>query len=98
MSSVYRFRFDDRVPGRSIEDSLFWATFHAESVFGKPRVRLEASLLVDKAKRICIIDRSTEIGQHIAQVFTSLITREFGEESFSVERVSKEELKPDGTR
>lgn len=91
MNGVYRFEFAGKVPSKEIEESLFWAVFNAESVFGKPRVRLDASFLFDREKRVCVIDKATEVGQHIAQVFTSLITREFGEDSFKVERLPPKE-------
>lgn len=87
MDGVYRFQFKDDVAAQEIEDALSWAAFNAESVFGKPRVRLDASFLFDREKRVCVIDKTTEVGRHIAQVFTSLITREFGEEAFKVERL-----------
>lgn len=91
MSSVYRFKFNVDVPAKEIEDHLFWAAFNAESVFGKPRVRLDASFLFDPLKKVCVIDKTTEVGQHIAQVFISLITRAFGDESFKVERLPPKE-------
>lgn len=91
MSEVYRFQFKDDVPPKEIEETLFWAVFNAESVFGKPRVRLDASFLFDREKKVCVIDKTTEVGRHIAQVFTSLMTREFGEESFKVERLPPKE-------
>ena len=94
MNGVYRFEFAGKAPAKKIEESLFWAVFNAESVFGKPRVRLDASFLFDREKRVCVIDKATEVGQPIAQVFTSLVTREFGEASFKVERLpSKEKIR-----
>ncbi len=91
MDGVYRFQFKHDVPSKDIEEHLFWAVFNAESVFGKPNVRLDASFLFEKEKKVCVIDKSTEVGQHIARVFTSLVTREFGEESFTVERLPPKE-------
>ena len=88
---LYRFTFQQNIQPEAIEETLFWAVFNAESVFGKPRVRLDASFLFDREKKVCVIDKTTEVGQHIAQVFTSLITREFGEEAFKVERLPSKE-------
>ena len=87
IDKVYRFEFQQDVPGKAIEEHLYWSVFNAESVFGKPKVRLDASFYFDQEKKVCVIDKTTEVGRHIAQVFTSLITREFGEESFKVERL-----------
>ena len=95
MDGVYKFSFNENVPGKEVEENLFWAVFNAESVFGKPKVRLDASFLFDRQKKVCVIDKTTEVGQHIAQIFTSLMTREFGEEAFKVERVAQKEKKTD---
>lgn len=91
MNAVYRFKFKGSISAKAIEEALFWAVFNAESVFGKPKVRLDASFLFDKEKHVCVVDKTTEVGQHIAQIFTSLIAREFGEDAFKVERLSPEE-------
>ncbi|OGR89737.1 MAG: hypothetical protein A2992_06475 [Elusimicrobia bacterium RIFCSPLOWO2_01_FULL_59_12] len=96
MDGVYRFSFKDDILAREIEDSLFWAVFNAESVFGKAKVRLDASFYFDRRKKVCVIDKATEVGQHIAQLFTSLATRKFGEEGFKVERVEEKEPEDHG--
>ncbi len=96
MEGVYKFRFKENVPSKDVEENLFWAVFNTESIFGKPRVRLDASFIFDRDKKVCVIDKGTEVGQHIAQVFMSLITREFGEQAFKVERLAtKEKLNHD---
>lgn len=91
MSEIYRFKFKDGVPPKEIEETLFWAVFNAESVFGKPKVRLDASFYFERDKNVCVIDKSTDVGEHIAKVFTSMISLEFGEESFQVERLPPKE-------
>ena len=91
MAKTYRFCFQKRISNKAIEENLFWAVFNAESLYGKPKVRLDASFLFDREKKICVIDKTTEIGQHIAQIFTSLVTREFGEDAFKVERMPTKE-------
>jgi hypothetical protein len=91
MNAVYRFQFKETIPAKVIEETLFWAVFNAESVFGKPKVRLDASFLFDREKKVCVIDKTTDVGQHIAQIFTSLVTREFGEDAFKVERLATKE-------
>jgi len=87
MDKVYRFEFQQDVPPKEVEENLFWAVFNAESVFGKTKVRLDASFLFDRDKNVCVIDKTTDVGQHIAQVFAALITHVFGEEAFKVARV-----------
>lgn len=93
---VYRFKFKENIPVKEIEDSLFWAVFNAESLYGKTKVRLDASFLFDRERSVCVIDKSTEVGQHIAQIFTSLISHEFGEDAFKVERLPTKEKTENG--
>ena len=89
MDGAYRFQFKDDVLAREIEDALFWAVFNAESVFGKAKVRLDASFYLDRRKKVCVIQRGTEVGEHIAKLLTSLAGKKFGEEAFKVERVDE---------
>lgn len=96
MDAVYRFEFKDGVPVKEIEETLCWAVLNAESIYGKPKVRLDGSFHFDKEKRVCVIDKTTEVGQHIAQIFTSCISRAFGEEAFKVARLRKKKQFADG--
>jgi hypothetical protein len=72
-----------------IESHLSWVIFNAECTFGKSKVRIEASYFIPDDKPECIIDVSTEVGEHIAKLFTGIMIREFGEEGFAVERITK---------
>ena len=91
MPEVYRFEFKHDVPAREIEDALFWAVFNTESVFGKAKVRLDGNFEFDHRKKICEITTGTEVGEHIAKMFTTLAGTKFGESAFHVERVDKKE-------
>jgi len=84
---LYRYNFDSKVPIRDVEESLLLAVLAAESLHGRSLVRLDASFCLDSQKRSCIVDAATEVGRAIARIFTGFLTREFGEESFKVERV-----------
>lgn len=91
MNELYRFQFRDNIPAKDIEETLFWSVFDTESLFGRPKVRLDASFYFDREKKVCVIDKATEVGQHIAQIFTSHISREFGDDAFKVERIDRDE-------
>ena len=88
-NKIYRYRFSSDIPFEEIEESLMLAAMAAEGLFGRSQVRLEASFCMDREKRSCVVDASTEIGRHIARIFTNFLTQEFGEESFRVERAEK---------
>ncbi|MFQ5870169.1 MAG: hypothetical protein ACE5JC_09730 [Candidatus Zixiibacteriota bacterium] len=91
MPTVCKFKFPNGLNGETIETQLALAIISAECAFGQPRVRISAGYLISKEKLEVAIDVSSEVGEHIAQVFTGLMTRQLGEEQFSVERVGGKE-------
>ena len=84
---VYRFQFDERIPLEEAEMTLHLATFAAEGLFGRARVRLETSYFLDGPRRTISVDGTTEVGAAVVRIFTGLVIREFGEEAFEVCRV-----------
>ncbi len=92
-NGVYKFIFRESTPVKEIEECLFWSAFNTESIFGKARFRLDSSFCFDRHQRIVIIDKSTDVGKHLAQLFTATVSREFGEEGFRVERLLTKAMK-----
>lgn len=88
MAAVCRFKFPEGIDGETIEGHLALAIIAAECAFGKPRVRISAAYCLSEEKSQLAIDVSTEVGEHIAQVFTGLVIRELGEECFTVDRMT----------
>ena len=88
MKAVCRFKFSMETKREFIEASIASAIFNAECVFGKPRVRVSgvAYYLAEDSPQ-CIIDVSTDVGEHVAQVFTGIMINTLGEEKFQVHRV-----------
>ena len=86
---IYRYRFSEGVPLGDVGDSLFLAVMAVESLHGRSLVRLDAAFCLDEKKRSCVVDAATAVGRDIAKVFTGFLTREFGEEAFKVERLSR---------
>ena len=79
-----------------IETQLAFAVIAAECAFGQSRVRICAAYCVsptskkaEKKKPQIAIDVSTDVGEHIAQVFTGLMIRQLGEDKFTVVRVTR---------
>lgn len=85
---VYRYSFDEKTSLPEVRDSLMLAVLSAEGIHGRARVRLDAAFYLDEKKRACVVDAATPVGQTIAQIFTGLLTREFGEDAFTVERLT----------
>jgi hypothetical protein len=84
---VFRFRFVADVPLDEAEMSLQLATFAVEGLFGPARVRLDVGYHLDAPRNAILVDGTTEVGATVVRVFTGLLLREFGEDSFKVERV-----------
>jgi hypothetical protein len=84
---IYRFKFDERVPLMEVRYSVVLAALAAEGVHGRAQVLLDAGHFIEEKTRVCIVDATTPVGRTIAQIFTGLVTREFGEEAFTVEQV-----------
>ncbi len=89
---IYRYSFSAGVSLRDVEESLLLAVLATESLHGRSLVRLDASFCLDEKKQSCVVDAGTEVGRYIARIFTGFLTREFGEEAFTVERKSKIEI------
>jgi hypothetical protein len=91
MKTLCNIKFREHIKHQFIEESIAQAIFNAECVFGKPRVRVSgvAYYIPDDGSR-CLIDVSTEVGEHIAQVFTGIMINTLGEEKFNVRRFERE--------
>ena len=91
---VFRFSFSSEVPIDEAEMTLQLATFATEGLFGAARVRLHFGYHIDLNRRVIIADGSNEVGATVVQIFTGLLLREFGDDSFRVERVDSKPTPP----
>ena len=97
MAAVCRFEFPKGCDRKDIEAQLALAIITAESTFGQPKVRMSAGYCLspvsvtagEHEKPQVAIDVSTDVGEHIAQVFTGLMIRQLGEEGFTVDRLAE---------
>ncbi len=74
-NGVYKFTFRENIPIKEIEECLFWSGFNTESIFGKARFRLDGSFHFDRPRKFVVIDKSTDVGRHLAQIFISVAKR-----------------------
>jgi hypothetical protein len=89
MPDACRFRFQKGPSRESIEAQLAIAIRATESVYGGPRVRMGVGYLFSEDGRELAIDVSTEVGDHVARIFTGLLTWQLGEEHFTVDRTAR---------
>jgi len=85
-SNAYRYEFRRGVSLNDVEESLMLAVLAVECLHGRSRLRLDAAFRLDKENRCCVVDARSEVGRGIARIFTGFLTREFGEEAFTVKR------------
>lgn len=88
MTEICKFKFKEGVTKEFIEAQMALAIITGECAFGQARVRLHASYAAVDGR--AVIDVSSDVGEHIAQVFTGLMIRKVGEENFTVETIGKE--------
>jgi hypothetical protein len=86
-TDIYRYKFNDRIPVTEVRYSILLAALAAEGVHGQAQVLLDAGYFIDEKTHACVVDATTPVGRTISQIFTRFLTREFGEDGFSVERV-----------
>ena len=87
MPEVCKFRFQKGSGMETIETHLALAIRATESVYGGSRVRMAVGYLFSENGRELAIDVSTEVGEHMARVFTGLLTWQLGEDQFTVNRM-----------
>jgi hypothetical protein len=87
-SHIYRYRFIDSLDLTEVRTTLTLALLATESLHGESRVRLESRYEFDNDDRICRIDASNEVGRDLNRLLLGFISREFGRDSFSVERLT----------
>ena len=88
MSQVLEFKFRE-ADRETVEADVALAIFAAECVYGRPRVRMEASYLVDEGGTACVLDISGEAGEAVARVFAGLSAARFGDQAYSVRRLAQ---------
>jgi hypothetical protein len=85
---LYRYNFNSVVPLEDIEASLLLAILATESLHGEAQVRLDAAHFFDADQHACVIDAGTPVGRDVNRLFVGFLRREFGEDAFTVERVT----------
>jgi len=92
-ANLCKFVFEDGVSKQFVDDSIACVILTTEFAFGKARTRVHAAYATAENPTRCLIDISSEIGQHIAELFTDLMIKLAGESSFEVYKVDRWELK-----
>lgn len=92
MEPVYRFEFGKATPRGRIDRIFDRAFKRAQRKFRAARVRLDGKMYRHPAEKVYVVSGTTEVGQFIAEIFTDLVTKAFGERAFRVDRVEREKI------
>lgn len=84
--SVYRLAFTIPVDMETVEETLLLAVLAVGCLHGESAVRLDAGYAIDKAYCVVVIDAASLIGRAVSRVFIGFCAREFGDDTFRVER------------
>lgn len=87
-SDVYRYEFAQAVEIEEVEATLVLAVAAAENLHGAAQVRLDAEFAFDPVLRVGVVNAATPVGRDLNKLFAGFLAREFGPDSFRVERVS----------
>jgi hypothetical protein len=68
--------------------TLHVAITAVEGLYGQARVRMDVAYRVKEQERVILVDASSTAGGSLAEVFTSLAIREFGEDAVAVRRAT----------
>jgi len=96
MREICRYEFADGVDLEAIEDTLLISILAAEGLHGRAQIRLNVSYWFERDRRSCLIDATSVVGRDVCCIFTALAIREFGDDSFSVRRITDVAAKPTG--
>ena len=80
----YTYAFGSTVSMDEVEDSLMIAAMAVEGLHGRSCLRLETDFALDRSRRECWIQATTEVGRDLARVFTSLLSMQVGEKAFDL--------------
>lgn len=81
----YTFELRPGVPLRDAEVTLRLALLAAEGLHGQAAVRLAAAHQVDPRRRVVEVDAYGPIGDGVVRLFTTFLTREYGDDAFDVQ-------------
>jgi hypothetical protein len=90
MQQQYRYTFSPSIDIVDVEATVTLAALATESLHGEARMQLEGRHAFDAEKRTCVIDALGEVGRDFNQLFLGFMRREFGRDSFQVERHTTE--------
>ncbi len=82
----YRFQFSPEVDLDEAVGTLRLSLLAAEGPYGEARVRTEVSFTVEPIRAEIHVSGATQVLDAVVQIFTSLLSHEFGRDTFTIRR------------
>lgn len=88
---LIKYEFDSGLSMKDVEESLMLTVLAIECLHNRSAVMLDACFKLKHEDYSCVVDTTTPVGRDIAVLFTGLLCREFGEASFKVRKVARDD-------
>ncbi|MCW5775966.1 MAG: hypothetical protein KIS87_05975 [Phycisphaeraceae bacterium] len=86
----FRFQFTPDVNLAEADGTLRLSLLATEGLHGEARVRTEVTFAVDPVRAEIRVAGGGIVTEHVVQIYTALLTHEFGREAFTVRRDSRQ--------
>jgi hypothetical protein len=87
MGTITRFEFLPKADAGAVEADIALAILCGECIYGRPRVRMEVSYVVDPGGKAAVVETGGEAGDAVARVFAGLLSVHLGEQAYRVRRL-----------
>lgn len=82
----HRFQFAPEVDLQEAEATLRLSLLAAEGLYGEARVRTDVSYSVEPLRSAIRVEGGAPVADSVSQIYTSLLSHEFGRRAFTVRR------------
>jgi hypothetical protein len=82
----HRFQFTPEVDLPEAEATLRLSLLAAEGLYGEARIRTDVSYSVEPLRSEIRVEGDAPVSDAVAQIYTSLLSHEFGRRAFTVRR------------
>jgi hypothetical protein len=82
----HRFQFTPEVDLQEAEATLRLSLLAAEGLYGEARIRTDVSYSIEPLRSAIRVEGGAPVSEAVAQIYTSLLSHEFGRRAFTVRR------------
>ncbi|MCX5784566.1 MAG: hypothetical protein NTX59_02660 [Elusimicrobia bacterium] len=91
---IYKFTVPKRGSAEILKAILTLAVRETEIIYGRAKLKLETDYKLPPNRPACLIEGGTECGEHLAKLMSGFLIKQFGENGFRVDRLTKQGGRP----